>query len=701
MARLAGTIDQHPSAQTLFKSMSTSSFSPFRRVVVIYSVVAFLWIWLSDRAVDLLFHDHGLYPSAQTWKGWLFVGVTTVFLYVLLRRLHGQIQRAAALETASLRREAHTAALLNALADGSGEAIFAKDLEGRYLLFNREAAYWTGQAPENVLGRDDRVLFPEEQVQVIQANDRRVMAQNSTQTFQEVLDTRQGQRICLATKGPLHDENGVRGMFGITRDITAMVVAQRQLESSERGYRLLFEANPHPMWVFDRATLRFLAVNEAAMLRYGYERSEFLGMTIEDIRQPKNVPVLRQMLADIEQVNLRDIANLGVWTLRAKDGGFLEVEILTSKIDFEGHPARLVLAQDVMERNRVARERDAAHQQLQAVLSRITDAFMSTDIDQRLVYVNDKVALLAGRASPDEMLGQVVWDVFPEAVGTPFEAAYWRACATGQLTVAEDWYPPWGLWLEVRLFPSGEGVSAYITDISDRKRSEQALLQSQNDLTKLSTQLMAQERLTARRIGQALHDHLGQQLGSARLYLDVAMAQAAAADPATPARDPLAQVSALLDGAIAEVRHVLRDMRPPLLEDQGLAAALDNELRLSPAQDMGLHVALELGAAVRGLRWPDAVEYASFMIAREAIGNAVRHAQGSCIRVSLDGEPGHLSLRIEDDGVGLEPADLQGRPGHLGMLGMRERAAAMGARLAIERGAYGGTVVALTLEVAP
>jgi signal transduction histidine kinase len=255
------------------------------------------------------------------------------------------------------------------------------------------------------------------------------------------------------------------------------------------------------------------------------------------------------------------------------------------------------------------------------------------------------------------------------------------------------------LWLEVRLFPSDEGVSAYITDISERKRSEQALLQSQNALSKLSMQLMAQERETARRIGQALHDQLGQQLGSARLYLDVAMAQAAVVDSVPPTRNPLSQVSALLDGAIAEVRHVLRDMRPPLLEDQGLAAALDNELRLSPAQDLGLRVALELGSAVRGLRWPDAVEYASFMIAREAIGNALRHAQGTCIRVALDGDPGHLSLRIEDDGVGLEPANLQGRPGHLGMVGMRERAAAIGARLVVERGAQGGTVVALTLEM--
>jgi hypothetical protein len=200
------------------------------------------------------------------------------------------------------------------------------------------------------------------------------------------------------------------------------------------------------------------------------------------------------------------------------------------------------------------------------------------------------------------MLGQVVWDVFPEAVGTAFEAAYWSALETGQLAVAEDWYPPWGLWLEVRLFPSDEGVSAYITDISERKRSEQALLQSQNALSKLSMQLMAQERETARRIGQALHDQLGQQLGSARLYLDVAMAQAAVVDRVPPTRNPLSQVSALLDGAIAEVRHVLRDMRPPLLEDQGLAAALDNELRLSPAQDLGLRVALELGSAVRGLR---------------------------------------------------------------------------------------------------
>lgn len=671
--------------------MNTSSFAPFRRVVAGYGLVAFLWILLSDRAVDLLFQDQVVRNNVQTWKGWLFVLVTTALLYVLLRRVYLRMQLAATHELEALRREARTATLLHALAEGSSDAIFAKDRDGRYLLFNQAASRATGQPVDAVLGRDDGAVFPSEQARMIRANDRQVMEQDRTQTFEEKLDTASGPVTYLATKGPLHDATGVVGMFGISRDISEMVHVRRQLQLSEHRYRLFFEANPQPMWVCDLGTQRFLAVNDAAVAHYGYSRDEFVGMSQDDIHPPVQLTALHQDLTRGERGAAQGQA--GSWLHRCKDGRLIEVEISTSDIEFEGHPARIVLALDVSARNRFERERDAAHNQLQDVLSRVTDAFVSIGADRRFNYVNERAARLADRRSPAELVGKLVSELFPDETVRSFEAAYRRAVNSGQAVVVEDWFAPWQRWMELRIFASEQGASAYITDITERKQTALDLQHSQQALADLSRRLMVQEQDTVRRIAQALHDQLGQQLSSARLYLDVAMEQAGAAE-----HDALSRGSSLLDTAIAELRHVLRDMRPPLLEEQGLAAALDNELRSSPAQDMGLRVELELGTTVQGVRWPDAVEFAAFMIAREAIANAVRHARATFVKVSLDGGTSHLRLRIEDDGQGIDETDLQRRSGHLGLVGMRERAQVIGAKLTVERGTVAGTVVELTLE---
>jgi signal transduction histidine kinase len=98
------------------------------------------------------------------------------------------------------------------------------------------------------------------------------------------------------------------------------------------------------------------------------------------------------------------------------------------------------------------------------------------------------------------------------------------------------------------------------------------------------------------------------------------------------------------------------------------------------------------------VRWPNTVEYAAFMIVREAIANALSHAGARTVVVSLDGDVGFMCIRVEDDGVGIPAARQNGVPGHLGIVGMRERAQAIGGRLTIGPGTGGGTVVDFCIE---
>jgi PAS domain S-box-containing protein len=124
-------------------------------------------------------------------------------------------------ESAARAERLRALGLLDALVQSSDDAIYAKDREGRYLLFNAKAAQVTGHDATAVLGRTDHALFPLAQADRIQANDREAMAQSATLTVEQVLDTVAGPRTFLSTKGPLRDGAGsVIGTFGISRDVT-------------------------------------------------------------------------------------------------------------------------------------------------------------------------------------------------------------------------------------------------------------------------------------------------------------------------------------------------------------------------------------------------------------------------------------------------------------------------------------------------
>jgi len=125
--------------------------------------------------------------------------------------------------------------------------------------------------------------------------------------------------------------------------------ADEQLRRSETRYRLLFESNPEAMFVYDPGTLRFLAVNEAAVARYGWTREEFLRMTLPDVRPPSEIPRLEAALAAQD----RGAATVSDTKHRKKDGSLIDVEVLSDWIEFEGRRARLVLAKDVTERLRL------------------------------------------------------------------------------------------------------------------------------------------------------------------------------------------------------------------------------------------------------------------------------------------------------------------------------------------------------------
>jgi diguanylate cyclase (GGDEF)-like protein/PAS domain S-box-containing protein len=131
--------------------------------------------------------------------------------------------------------------------------------------------------------------------------------------------------------------------------------------------------------------------------------------------------------------------------------------------------------EDVSAATQAQAEVENARERLSAVLESISDGFFSLDRDWRFTYVNSKGAFWL-RSTADELLGKVIWDVFPAAVGGPFYETYHRAAARQEYAQCESYYAPLGLWLEARAYPSKDGLTVFFADISERKEAEKRLL---------------------------------------------------------------------------------------------------------------------------------------------------------------------------------------------------------------------------------
>jgi PAS domain S-box-containing protein len=177
-------------------------------------------------------------------------------------------------------------------------------------------------------------------------------------------------RYLSVTGEPVFDAEGVfTGYHGVGKDVTDQARAQKALEDSEQRYRMLFDIHPHPMWVSDNKTLAFLAVNQAALAHYGYSREEFLSMTAEHIRPPEDVAQLLKNFQDQSRDYMLRVARH-----QKKNGDLIDVEVVSFNLEFDGHPARLAVVDDITERLKAEERVREIEQQYQALLESRGDA---------------------------------------------------------------------------------------------------------------------------------------------------------------------------------------------------------------------------------------------------------------------------------------------------------------------------------------
>ena len=364
---------------------------------------------------------------------------------------------------------------------------------------------------------------------------------------------------------------------------------------------------------------------------------------------------------------------------------------------------------DVTERHSAAQRLSEEHNMLMAVVNSTADAIISTDA-QGLIQMFSLGAERIFRHPQERMLGQSMSVLLPER----FRAAHQQHLS--RFAQSNEASRMMGLGLVKGLRSDGQELDlevnisqllvqnqkvlvANLRDVTQSARADAVFEQSRSQLSELTHKLMTQEKTLVKGLAQALHDQLGQTMAAIRMAHETILTLQT--DPVEPAVHKLqAQLGALISLAIRQVRQVLTDLRPPLLDEHGLAAALDNELRNRSLKVPQIDISVHVPPQVAQLRWPVEVEYAAFMVAREAVENALRHASATAVALRLSGSARNVLLEVSDNGVGM-PADATVRSGHLGILGMRERAYAIGADVTVDPCATGGTRVCFTWQSTP
>lgn len=304
--------------------------------------------------------------------------------------------------------------------------------------------------------------------------------QKKVTDFEAVAKYRSGKEKNMLISGEVVEIDNEACFLVQIIDITERKQAELELHQSWENYKTLFENNPHPMWVYDRETLAFLMVNDAAIQHYGYSREEFLKMTILDIRPSEDHKALKENVGRVTD----GLNQAGIWRHIKKDGSLVYVEIASHTLEFNGRKAELVHADDVTERVRATSALQASEANYRNLVEKSESAIAVVDRDGKILFANEKGKDIWHET---EFIGKTIYDVFPQEYANRYLTAI-RSVIDSQISIMdeiESVVAGKSMWFRISMTPlrnPDATVSSLVLnawDITDNKIAEQLLRESE------------------------------------------------------------------------------------------------------------------------------------------------------------------------------------------------------------------------------
>ncbi|MBM0741912.1 PAS domain S-box protein [Phormidium sp. CLA17] len=252
-------------------------------------------------------------------------------------------------------------------------------------------------------------------------------------------------------------------------------LAEINLEEGDRRFRSLIENATDIIVILDETGI-FRYCSPSAERVLGYRLEDVDGRPAADLVHPEDVAIVMQVLQNAVQ-NPRVRQATIEYRVRHRDGCWRAFEaVATSLLDDPAIQGVVVNCHDITERNRVEEALRAANRQIVNILESVTDAFVSLDRNWCFTYLNHQAAQLIQR-SREELLGQNLWETFPDFIGSILDKECNKALSQTIPVSFEEFYPFLRTWFEVRVFPAADGLSLFLVDVTERRHAQIELLE--------------------------------------------------------------------------------------------------------------------------------------------------------------------------------------------------------------------------------
>lgn len=363
------------------------------------------------------------------------------------------------------------------LVDGIKDyAIYLLDTNGCVISWNKGAHAIIGYSTEEIIGKSFSIFYTQ------QDRDEEIPEESLKQAERNGSFEGEGTRIkkngsqfiANIVISPLYDSFGkLKGFAKITRDVTEQKNAQRNLLHEKNFSESLLNSLPGVFYLFNKQG-KYLRWNKNFEEVSGYSFDEIEKLHPLDFFDPEQKKHLQQRIELAFEYGATDVET----NIRTKNGSSIPYYFTGKRIEINGETCLIGMGIDVTEKNKIKSALEETQEKLLHTMENMSDAFVSLDRNWCYTFMNDAAGKIFSR-DPKTMIGKHIWTEFPEGIGQPFHKAYERAMNDGEFILLEEYYTPYDMWFENRIYPTDDGISIFFHDITPRKKAEHLLTESE------------------------------------------------------------------------------------------------------------------------------------------------------------------------------------------------------------------------------